>query len=154
VTGARVVEITTVDQMREALAIRRAVFTEEMGIPADVDVDSLDGDPAVTAGVRHVLAYAEGVAVATGRILLGSGPPEEAHIERIAVSSGQRGKGYGRAVMLELHEIARRLGYHGVVLGAEISAVGFYEGLGYTTREEPYLNFEIKHEMQDMYRHL
>jgi hypothetical protein len=53
--------------------------------------------------------------------------------------------------MLALHEIARRLGCRVAVLGAELSAVGFYERLGYTQHREPYLNVEISHEVQDMH---
>jgi predicted GNAT family N-acyltransferase len=151
-TDVYVVDITTSVQMSEALAIRRAVFTEEQGIDAGIEVDGFDGDPKTTEGVKHVLVYAGALPVATGRLLLGDGPHEVAHIGRMAVAAAERGKGYGRAVMVALHDIARRLGYTEVVLGAEVSAVGFYERLGYTKQGGEYLHVGIDH--QDMHIYL
>lgn len=48
------------------------------------------------------------------------------------VDSRSRGKGVGRALMLEAERRARDLGCRGVALGAVASAEGFYARLGYT----------------------
>ena len=133
-----VIPITTVEQMQLALDLRRAVFSEEQGIAPNIEVDPYDGDPAVVTGVRHVLVLQAGVAVATGRIVLSGAKEGEAHVGRVAVSAQHRGRGYGRAVMMALHEIARDLGLQEIVLGAEVDALGFYQSLGYVVEGEVY----------------
>ncbi|WP_238150713.1 GNAT family N-acetyltransferase [Kribbella sindirgiensis] len=52
----------------------------------------------------------------------------------IEVDSGQRGKGYGRAIMLAGEEECRRLGYKQLelnVFGDNTTAIGLYDSLGY-----------------------
>lgn len=48
------------------------------------------------------------------------------------VAAGQRGKGIGKAMMLELEKRVRSLGYGGIALGAVEDAEGFYYKLGYS----------------------
>lgn len=134
--------------MQRALAVRRAVFTEEQGIDADIEVDEHDGDPAEVKSAVHVLGLLNNEAVAAARLLLGNGPPEEAHIGRVAVLATYRGRGYGRFLMEALHAVARERHYTDVVLGAEATAVGFYERLGYVCEGSPYIHVGILH--QDM----
>ena len=53
----------------------------------------------------------------------------------IEVDSGQRGKGYGRAIMLAGEEECRRLGYQQLdlnVFGDNTTAIALYDSLGYT----------------------
>ncbi|HEY8349375.1 MAG TPA: GNAT family N-acetyltransferase [Clostridia bacterium] len=47
------------------------------------------------------------------------------------VDAAYRGKGIGKALMLEVEKRAKALGYHGIALGAAEGAEGFYEKLGY-----------------------
>ena len=42
----------------------------------------------------------------------------------------ERGKGYGRAVMQALENLARGRGMPGITLAAQLHAIGFYERLG------------------------
>jgi len=144
----QVIRVTSDDEMRRALSVRRAVFTEEQGIDAAIEVDEHDGDPASVTTAVHMLGMLGDEPVAAARLLFGNGPPEEAHIGRVAVLAVHRGKGYGKALMEELHEIARRRRYDEIVLGAEATAVGFYERLGYVCEGEPYMHVGILH--QDM----
>jgi predicted GNAT family N-acyltransferase len=144
----QVVRVTSDDHMRQALVVRRTVFVEEQGIDADIEVDEHDADPGTVTTAVHMLGLLDGEPVATARLLLGNGPPEEAHIGRVAVLDVHRGKGYGKLVMEALHVIGRELRYREVVLGAEATAVGFYERLGYVCEGEPYMHVGILH--QDM----
>ena len=144
----QVIRVTDSEQMRCALLVRRAVFTEEQGIDAAIEVDEHDGDPATLTTAVHMLGMLGDEPVAAARLLLGNGPPEEAHIGRVAVLAEHRGKGYGKAVMEALQDIGRELKYAEVVLGAEATAVGFYERLGYVCEGDPYMLVGILH--QDM----
>jgi GNAT superfamily N-acetyltransferase len=53
-------------------------------------------------------------------------------VAHCSVDSAYRGKGVGKALMLEIENRAKALGYHGIALGSVESAEGFYEKLGYT----------------------
>lgn len=59
-------------------------------------------------------------------------------VGRLMVAEGQRGKGYGRAVMHKIIAEARRLGYPEVGLSTgpdNVKAIGLYESLGFHATE-------------------
>ena len=168
--GFRVSVVTTIEEMAEALAVRRAVFVEEQRISEDEEIDHYDGDPATVTDAVHVLGRLDGRPVATARLLLdmaGEGSSGDAgipgrssedagypgrypHIGRVAVLKEQRGRYWGVGVMEALHEEARRRGYAGVTLGAQEYAVGFYARLGYVARGELFLDAGIEHRWMDL----
>jgi predicted GNAT family N-acyltransferase len=131
--------------MRQALAVRREVFVREQGIDEAIEIDQHDGEPAAVSSALHVLALVDGEPVATGRLLLADEGHGEPHIGRVAVLASERGKGYGRAVMAALHDLARELGYEAVVLSAQAHAIRFYELLGYEARGDEYTEAGIPH---------
>lgn len=53
-------------------------------------------------------------------------------IGHCCVDSTYRGKGVGKALILEAEKRVKALGYQGITLGSLESAEGFYEKLGYT----------------------
>ncbi len=138
--------VSTAEDMELALMVRRAVFVAEQGIDLAIEIDEHDGDPATTRSAVHVLALDGGIPVGTGRLLLGDGPEHDAHIGRVAVLAAYRGQGVGRLVMALLRDLAREFGYGGLVLSAQAHAVGFYEGIGYVRRGEPYLEVGMPHQ--------
>ncbi len=146
----RVIHVRTLAEMNDALAVRRAVFVGEQGVSEEQEVDAHDGDPAQVTTAVHVLAYADGQPVATGRLLLDAARDENAHIGRVAVVRERRGRGYGRAVMLALQQEARRRGYRGITLGAQLHAIGFYARLGYVARGDVFLDAGIEHRWMDL----
>src|SRR5690349_20848866 len=120
--------------MNEALSVRRRVFIEEQRVPEEEEIDGHDCDPAAVSDCLPVIAYVDGVPVATRRLLLDSPTYENAHIGRVAVLAEQRRHGVGREVMAALHELARQRGLPGITLAAQTHAIGFYERLGYVVR--------------------
>jgi predicted GNAT family N-acyltransferase len=143
-------QVRTAAEMSDALAVRRAVFIEEQGVPEDLEIDQHDGDPASVPTAVHVVGYAGGRAVATGRLLLDAPPGENVHVGRVAVLVDERRKGFGREVMLALQRLARERGLSGVTLAAQLHAIAFYERLGYVARGDVFLDAGIEHRWMDL----
>jgi len=144
-----VVRVTTIDDMQQALAVRRRVFIEEQRVPEDLEIDKHDGDPATVTSALHVLVRLNGEPIATGRLLL-HGFGESLHIGRVAVLAGQRRLGVGRTVMLALHDLARKRKAKSLTLAAQIHAIGFYERLGYTAHGDVFLDAGIEHRWMNL----
>ena len=114
--------------------IRIEVFVEEQGVPEALELDDRD------AGCTHVLAFDDtGEAVGTGRIDV------DGKVGRVAVTAAVRGTGVGRAMMELLHRVARGRGLSEVWCHAQISAVPFYERLGYVAVGERFFEAGIEH---------
>jgi predicted GNAT family N-acyltransferase len=144
-----VVRVTSQDEMRQALHVRRRVFIEEQRVPEDLEIDEHDADPATVTTAIHVIARLNGEPVATGRLLLDE-HDGNLHIGRVAVLAAQRRRGLGRAVMLALHDLARKRAATSITLGAQLHAIGFYERLGYTARGDVFLDAGIEHRWMDL----
>lgn len=122
----------------EAGAIRKAVFVDEQGIPAELEWDAAD------AGCVHALARnGLGQAVGTGRLL--AYQPGTAKIGRMAVLASERGAGVGRQVLDALMATAKARGDASVLLHAQASAATFYLRAGYVAEGEPFEEAGIAH---------
>jgi predicted GNAT family N-acyltransferase len=106
-----------------AYAIRYAVFVEEQGIPAELEID--DYDPIA----EHALAYVDNQCVATARIYLDEQVPSKAKIGRMAVLREFRGQGIGTALLGESIRAGMMQGANVFELHAQQSAVPFYAKL-------------------------
>lgn len=142
--------IESPEDLDAALAIRLAVFVEEQHVPLAEEIDRHDEAPWTRDEAAYVLGRLDGVPVATGRLLLEATPGAFPHIGRVAVLAPYRGHGYGRALMLALHEVARAHGAAGVTLAAQTHAIPFYERLGYVARGPVYLDAGIEHRDMDL----
>lgn len=142
--------IETLEEMSDALEIRRRVFIEEQHVPEEEEIDHFDGDPTTTEDAVHVLVRLGGAPIATGRLLLDEPPEERAHIGRVAVLAEYRRTGAGRVVMEWLQDEARRLGRPGITLSAQLHAIPFYERLGYVAHGDIFLDAGIEHRWMDL----
>jgi predicted GNAT family N-acyltransferase len=124
----------------EASRIRLAVFVEEQRVPPEIEMDDKD------AVCVHALAYAQGRAVGTGRLL------PDGHIGRMAVLKENRSLGVGSAILERLVEEARRRGMKEIVLSAQTHALGFYRRHGFMAAGEVFEEAGIPH--QEMRRML
>jgi predicted GNAT family N-acyltransferase len=118
----------------EASRIRTAVFVREQRVPAEMEMDEHD------AASVHALAYDEGRAVGTGRLL------PDGHIGRMAVLKERRALGIGRAILERLVAEARRRGMREVVLSAQTHALEFYRRHGFVAEGDVYLEAGIPHQ--------
>lgn len=124
----------------EATTLRMAVFVQEQGIPAELEVDEMD------ALALHAVAYGpQGQAVATGRLL--PAQAGQARVGRMAVARTLRGQGqgWGRAVLDALVQAARARGDREVLLHAQSSAAAFYRRAGFVAQGEPFDEVGIAH---------
>ena len=128
----------------EAQRIRFAVFVEEQGVPAELEMDDQD------AHCLHALAYwtdadaADGRAIGTGRLL------PDGHIGRMAVLKDWRRRGAGRALLRALIEAARRRGDREVMLSAQVHALDFYRAEGFRPEGPEYEEAGIAHQAMRM----
>jgi predicted GNAT family N-acyltransferase len=117
-------------ELLQALAIREVVFIEEQHVPEGIERDADD------ARAYHVLAFTEGHAIGTGRLVVLPRPPEGetggwGQISRMAVLQSERAHGVGKQLLEALEAEARRRGMAGIVLHAQLYALSFYERHGY-----------------------
>ena len=118
----------------QASRIRLAVFVEEQRVPPEIELDAND---AVSV---HALAYDDGRAVGTGRLL------PDGHIGRMAVLREHRAQGVGGAILERLIAEARRRGMREVVLSAQTHALDFYRKFGFSPQGGVYVEAGIPHQ--------
>lgn len=116
-------------------AIRFEVFVGEQHVPPGIEMD--DRDPHCV----HLLAFSDDEAIATARIDI----RKSGKIGRLAVRSAWRRQGIGRSLMERCHEIAGRHGLAEVWCHAQLTAVPFYESLGYRITGGPFEEAGIEH---------
>ena len=122
----------------EAKRIRFTVFVEEQGVPPELEMDENDANSV------HALAYGDGRAIATGRLL------PDGHIGRMAVLKEWRGRGVGRAILRRLIDAARERGHREVLLSAQVHALGFYRAEGFAPEGPVYEEAGIAHQAMRM----
>jgi predicted GNAT family N-acyltransferase len=129
------IELLTWEKARaHAAPIRFAVFVEEQGVPAEIELDEMD------AQCVHAIAFENDAAVGTGRLL------PDGHIGRMAVTKAARGRGIGGLILQKLVEAARARGDREVALSAQVHAVPFYRAHGFVEEGAEYLEAGIRHQ--------
>ena len=117
-------------EYEDALALRREVFIEEQQFSPESEPDEND------AIAMHLKIYDENGIFATGRLFPdGQG---KFHIGRICVKQTHRKMGYGELLTRLLVYKAFTLGVETVYIGAQRSAQGFYQKIGFTPCGEEY----------------
>jgi predicted GNAT family N-acyltransferase len=114
--------------------IRETVFVDEQHVPAELEWDGLDGDC-----LQVVARSRDGRAIGTARMM------DDGRIGRMAVLSGWRRRGVGRAMLQTLIEAARRRGLRKVHLASQTHAVPFYAGSGFAVYGEEFMEAGIPH---------
>ena len=130
----RVVE--TEQEQNDAFKVRHTVFVDEQNVPAELEIDEHEND------ATHFVAYDKSVAVAAGRFRV---LDNQAKVERICVLRHYRSTGLGFHLMSAIESHAKELSLIGTKLNAQISAVGFYEKLGYQIISDQFMDAGIPH---------
>ena len=127
---------TTQKHFFDAMQIRGRVFVDEQHVPSSIEVDDEDKT------CLHILLYEGQTALAVCR-LLDHGTYFK--VGRMAVLKENRGKGYGKALMLSLETLDVMKDKQELRLDAQMTAAGFYEALGYSFEGEPFAEADMLH---------
>ena len=120
------------------LAVRRAVFTVERGVPAGIETDAHD---RAGAGYDHFLVRVNGRDAAAMRC---HREGDAVVLQRFCVLAEFRGQGVGRAALAALE--ARYAGQAArIVLDAKCEARGFYTACGYRTISGVFVEAGVNH---------
>lgn len=132
-----VVEVTK--DLDACLMLRRKVFIEEQGVSEEEEMDGLD-DSSI-----HLLATVDGKSMGSARLRCDG---HTGKVGRVCVLREARGTGLGAAVMRKAEEVFRGIdGIREMKLGAQVSAIGFYDKLGYTAYGPEFDDAGIPHVM-------
>lgn len=139
-TAITLLEADTPALFDRCLAVRQAVFTGELGVPAEVERDSRD---CLDGECRHFLITRGGQDIGAVRCL----PQADGtlRLQRFCIRRDCRGQGAGRQTLREVEERFRREGFSAVALDAKCSAQGFYTACGYETVSAPFLEAGVLH---------
>ena len=121
--------------------IRKIVFTDEQGVSTADEVDGMDESSV------HFLSYLEGEAVGTARVFIKDG---SAKIGRVCVLKKARGTYQGQALIQACLDWAREQGHPRAVLGAQLDALGFYEGFGFKAYGDIFNDAGIDHRNMEL----
>ena len=139
-TAITLLEADTLALLDRCLAVRQAVFTGELGVPAEVERDSRD---CLDGECRHFLITRGGQDIGAVRCL----PQADGtlRLQRFCIRRDCRGQGAGRQTLREVEERFRREGFSAVALDTKCSAQGFYTACGYETVSAPFLEAGVLH---------
>ncbi len=129
---------TMSDIYLDALKIRNQVFVIEQNVPLELEIDQYEAHT-----VHFVLYDEQRHPLATVRLL-----PKENQtmkVQRMAVLNEHRQKGLGKVIMDAAEDFAKEQGYQQLVLDAQLTAVPFYERLGYQAEGDIFLDAGIEH---------
>lgn len=116
--------------------IRREVFIREQGVPEELEMDELDQDAV------HVLAYVDSMPAGCGRMTFNGA---EAKIGRVAVRKDMRRTGIGTGMCKLLISLAEDKCIDTIYVNAQLTAVDFYNGLGFEREGDAFFEAGIKH---------
>jgi predicted GNAT family N-acyltransferase len=121
----------------DAFLVRHQVFIQEQGVPADLELDEFDQTAS------HALTYQGTDCIGTARLVdLGYG---QFQIGRMAVLAPFRGLGIGKQILENLIGLAQSRGSKTIVLHAQVTALPFYEKLGFLAQGPAYEEAGIPH---------
>ncbi|CAH0416751.1 GNAT family N-acetyltransferase [Periweissella fabaria] len=122
---------------QDALAIRKAVFVTEQGISLKDEIDHLDDQ------TWHYVAYLNNQPSATARVI--EDAPGQWHVQRVATLASARHQGLAHAIMTRIITDATAHNINSLTLGAQITARGFYETLGFQAHGPEFIDAGIVH---------
>ncbi len=136
----KVLKVVTDEQIQDAFNVRTKVFVEEQNVPSELEIDELEAEAA------HFVLYNEGLPKGAGRFRV---VDNYGKIERICVLKDQRKSGAGVLIMNAIEGYAKSFPLNLLKLNAQISAIPFYEKLGYTVVSSEFLDAGIPHKTME-----
>ncbi len=128
--------IANENEKQKAYILRFEVFVDEQQIAPELEIDEKDGVAI------HVIAEEDGLVVGCARAILGD---DGVQIGRLAVKKAYRRRGIGEAICRFVINDCRTRGYRYFWLHAQLSAVGFYQKLGFKPIGDSFTEDGIEH---------
>ena len=130
---------TTNEELQEYFHFRWELLRAPWGEPEDSVKDEIEDE------CFHVMICDESNnCIGVGRLQFNT--EKEAQIRYMAVAKEVERQGLGRIIIDALEKKAKEKNITSIILDAREPAVGFYEKLGYVTKEKTYLLFDsIQH---------
>jgi predicted GNAT family N-acyltransferase len=128
------------DELAGALALRRAVFVEEQGVPLHEELDEHDAE------ALHLVAVEGGEVVGTCRLLEAG---DALKLGRMAVAPPARRRGIAARLLQEAEVHARARAVRVIRLSSQVGARAVYERAGYTAYGERFVEAGIDHVMME-----
>lgn len=135
----KVKRISDVD-FKDYLKVRTDVFVIEQKVPIELEIDELD--TLEHNGVIHIGAFINDTLVGTSRLIKDG---KDLKVGRVAVLKAYRKQGVGEAMLRYAEVQAQNNGFQRLKLGAQLSAIPFYEKSGYIAEGDIYLDANIEH---------
>jgi predicted GNAT family N-acyltransferase len=128
--------VRTPQEREDASALRFAVFVDEQGVPAELEVDEHD------ATATHLVAVRDGRVVGTCRLV----PDGDAlRLGRLVVARDARGRGVATRLLERAEHWGRERGARRMRLAAQTHACALYESVGYQRRGIPFDEAGLEH---------
>ncbi len=121
-----------------ACALRHAVLRAPLGLSL------YDEDPAQESGQRHWGLFNESACLIACAVVV---PLDNglAKLRQMAVAEAYQGQGAGRVLIQAIECWLAANGVQGVVMHARVTAVPFYQKLGYRVTSEAFIEVSIPH---------
>jgi len=127
---------------KDALNIRLSVFVDEQGVPEELERDDFD---VIT---DHLVGYQCDQPVTTIRI---KAEADQWHIQRVATVKTARGHGYAKQLIeYSIQRATAEPKIIKLVLGAQLTAIPFYEKLGFKVIGPEFLDADILHREMEL----
>ncbi|MGE4326049.1 MAG: GNAT family N-acetyltransferase [Pseudodonghicola sp.] len=137
----RIIEARTAAERQACYDLRFEVFVDEQGVTPESEIDAADDQ------ATHLLMLEAEAPIGTLRILYEAA---DARIGRVCLRQSARGKGLGAALMrAALAAIAAGPKVDKIRLSAQVSVLGFYEGLGFLAYGPVYDDEGIPHQSME-----
>ena len=124
------------EEYNEILDVRNIVFIREQNVPSQTEFDGLDKEST------HVIVKFKNKTIGCARIRSFDGKMK---LERIAILKEYRDKGFGKRLMEYLILYCKQRNATEIVMHAQYYLKSFYEGFGFKTRGEAFIEAGIKH---------
>lgn len=122
---------------QDALQIRKDVFIAEQGIDPQLELDGTDEDK------MHYVGYVDERPATTARIDMLAG--NRVKIQRVATEKTDRHQGYAGELIKQIMADAKKSDVTRVELDAQLTAMAFYQELGFEPIGDPFEEAGIQH---------
>lgn len=124
------------------MKVRNDVFVVEQHVSPLEELDTYDKDAV------HFVAIEEDTVIGTCRLIIHD---KEAKLGRMAVLKKHRRKGVASALIHFVEQHQKQYHFTRIRLGAQLTAIPFYESLGFVAYGDVFLDANIEHRMMEKF---